>query len=269
MVRESQIRRERAHSTSLTAPMRSRRLLRLMRLIGSGGEEGFGGADRIGEMAGGGPASAARLESRFLLTADRLGHRAARMEGTAGRRRERARQLAARRRRASVRRPGTRPRRGLRAGPACRGGAGAAKSASVGPISTMRPRYITAMRWEMWRTTARSCAMKRYGQAELVLQLQQQVDDLRLHRDVEGRDRLVGDDALGLDRERPGDADALPLAARELVRVARCRRRPAAARGPAARRRGRRLLGAAAQPVDAERLAERCRRRVMRGLSEP
>ena len=30
-----------------------------------------------------------------------------------------------------------------------------------GPISTMRPRYITATRSAMWRTTARSCAMKR------------------------------------------------------------------------------------------------------------
>ncbi len=58
------------------------------------------------------------------------------------------------------------------------------------------------------------------GQAELPLELLQQVDDLRADRHVEGADGLVADDEVGLDRERPGDADALALAARELVRVA-------------------------------------------------
>ena len=61
------------------------------------------------------------------------------------------------------------------------------------------------------------------GEVELVLQLLEQVDHLRLHRDVEGRDRLVGDDELGLDGQRPGDADPLALAAGELVRVLRQR----------------------------------------------
>ena len=58
------------------------------------------------------------------------------------------------------------------------------------------------------------------GQAELVLEVLQQVDDLGLDRDVERGDRLVGDDELGPQRQRPGDADALALAAGELVRVA-------------------------------------------------
>ena len=57
-------------------------------------------------------------------------------------------------------------------------------------------------------------------QLELVLQVVEQVDDLRLDRDVERRDRLVGDDQLRVQRERAGDADPLALAARELVRVA-------------------------------------------------
>ena len=57
------------------------------------------------------------------------------------------------------------------------------------------------------------------GQAEVVLQVLQQVDHLGLDRDVERGDRLVGDDQVGLERQRPGDADALPLAAGELVRV--------------------------------------------------
>ena len=58
------------------------------------------------------------------------------------------------------------------------------------------------------------------GQAEPVLQVEQQVDDLRLDRDVERRDRLVGDDQRRVERERAGDADALPLAAGEGVREA-------------------------------------------------
>ena len=57
-------------------------------------------------------------------------------------------------------------------------------------------------------------------QAQVALQLAQQVEDLRLDRDVERRDRLVGHDHLRLERERAGDADALALAARELVRIA-------------------------------------------------
>ena len=58
------------------------------------------------------------------------------------------------------------------------------------------------------------------GEVELALQVPQQVQDLRLDRDVERGDRLVADDQLRRERERARDADALPLAARELVRVA-------------------------------------------------
>ncbi len=58
------------------------------------------------------------------------------------------------------------------------------------------------------------------GQVEVVLEVLQQVEDLRLNRDVERRHRLVADDQLRLQRDRAGDADPLPLAARELVRVA-------------------------------------------------
>ena len=58
------------------------------------------------------------------------------------------------------------------------------------------------------------------GEPELVLKVVEQVDDLRLDRDVERRDRLVGDDQLRPQRQRPGDPDPLPLAAGELVREA-------------------------------------------------
>ena len=58
------------------------------------------------------------------------------------------------------------------------------------------------------------------GQAELALKPQEQVDDLRLDRHVEGRDRFVAHDQPGLERQRPRDPDPLPLSARELVRIA-------------------------------------------------
>ena len=57
------------------------------------------------------------------------------------------------------------------------------------------------------------------GDAELGLQVHQQVDHLRLHRDVERRHRLVADDQLRVQRQRAGDAEALALAAGELVRI--------------------------------------------------
>ena len=58
------------------------------------------------------------------------------------------------------------------------------------------------------------------GELQLLPQLLEQVDDLGLDRDVERRDRLVADDEVRRRGERPGDADALALAAGELVRVA-------------------------------------------------
>ena len=63
------------------------------------------------------------------------------------------------------------------------------------------------------------CAIKQDRQAELRPQVLEQVEHRRLDRDVERRHRLVGDQELGLERERARDADALPLTARELARV--------------------------------------------------
>ena len=57
-------------------------------------------------------------------------------------------------------------------------------------------------------------------QVEVVAEPAEEEEDLRLGRDVEAGDDLVGDDELGLERQRPGDADALALAAGQLVRVA-------------------------------------------------
>ena len=55
--------------------------------------------------------------------------------------------------------------------------------------------------------------MNSSARPQLLLQVLQQVDDLRLDRDVERGDRLVADDEVGLGGQRAGDADALALAA--------------------------------------------------------
>ena len=62
--------------------------------------------------------------------------------------------------------------------------------------------------------------MNRHEKPMLLLQVAQQVEDRRLNRDVERGDRLVGDQHARLDDQRTREADALPLAAGELVRVA-------------------------------------------------
>ena len=58
------------------------------------------------------------------------------------------------------------------------------------------------------------------GQPHLLLQVLKHVDDLRLDRNIQRRDRLVTDDELGVHSQGAGDADALALTAGELVRVA-------------------------------------------------
>src|SRR5450759_2576804 len=62
----------------------------------------------------------------------------------------------------------------------------------------------------------------------LALQVDQQVDHLGLDRDVERRDRLVAYDQARSERQRPRDANALALAAGELVRIVQHLIRPQA-----------------------------------------
>ena len=58
------------------------------------------------------------------------------------------------------------------------------------------------------------------GEPDFRLQILQQIENLRLDRDVERRNRLVEDEQVGVQRQRARDADALALPARETVRVA-------------------------------------------------
>ena len=61
---------------------------------------------------------------------------------------------------------------------------------------------------------------KQVRQPELPLEILQHIDHLGLNGHVQGGDGLVADDELGIDRQGAGDADALALAAGELVGVA-------------------------------------------------
>jgi hypothetical protein len=61
---------------------------------------------------------------------------------------------------------------------------------------------------------------EQHGKIEALAHVVEQLQHLRLHRHVKRRYRLVGDQHLGLHRQRAGDADALALAAGELVRKA-------------------------------------------------
>jgi serine kinase of HPr protein (carbohydrate metabolism regulator) len=58
------------------------------------------------------------------------------------------------------------------------------------------------------------------GDAQLLLELLEGVDDLRLDGDVQRGDRLVADDKFRVYRKRPGNADALALSAGKLMGIA-------------------------------------------------
>jgi len=57
------------------------------------------------------------------------------------------------------------------------------------------------------------------GQGQFFPQFRQEVDDLGLNRDIQGRHRLVGHHQGRVENKGSGDADALPLASAELEGV--------------------------------------------------
>ncbi len=61
---------------------------------------------------------------------------------------------------------------------------------------------------------------KQIGQGKFFLDVLQQVDHLGLNRQVKGRNRFIGDDQTGANRQGPCDADPLSLAAGKLVGIA-------------------------------------------------
>ena len=74
-------------------------------------------------------------------------------------------------------------------------------------------------------------------ESEVAAEVGEQTHDLRLDRDVERADRLVGDKEIRSGRQRARDADALALAAGKLVRKPLGVLTDRARRAPAARRR--------------------------------
>src|SRR5580700_6024885 len=77
------------------------------------------------------------------------------------------------------------------------------------------------------RNARRKIAYDRHGvrdekvsQAEVALQLREQVNDLRSDADIERGDWFVGHDELRSQSEGAGDADALALPSAEFVRKA-------------------------------------------------
>jgi hypothetical protein len=61
---------------------------------------------------------------------------------------------------------------------------------------------------------------KQKSQMQRFLQLFQQVDDLGLNRNIQGRNRLIRNDQFRLEGERTCDSNSLPLTSAELVRIA-------------------------------------------------
>ncbi len=58
------------------------------------------------------------------------------------------------------------------------------------------------------------------GDIEIALQIGEQIEDLRLHRNVKRRHRLVGDQQLRIEHQRARNRDALALPAGKHVRIA-------------------------------------------------
>ena len=101
----------------------------------------------------------------------------------------------------------------------CRGGAEPSNTSSSAPSSTIRPAYITRTR-SAWRATRpRSCVMRTSAIPVSSRSSVEQLQDLRLHRDVERGGRLVGDQHLGPEGDRHGDQRALAHAAGKLMRI--------------------------------------------------
>ena len=96
---------------------------------------------------------------------------------------------------------------------------GAAKISDVGPCSTIRPAYITATRSARLATTARSCVTYRAATRCSRVQLADRLEHVGLGAHVEPGRRLVEHDHRWSTRERHRQADALLLAAGELVRI--------------------------------------------------
>ena len=106
------------------------------------------------------------------------------------------------------------------AAPACRGAAAPASTCSTGPVSTIRPRYITATRSAMFQASPRSCVTTSTDRPR---SSRSRSSSARISPRTDASSEATGSSAtstFGSQHQRAGDDDALPLAAGQLVRVA-------------------------------------------------
>ncbi len=128
------------------------------------------------------------------------------------------------------------------------------KTSSLGPSSTMRPRVHDGGALADIRERRQVVSDEDHGEPELTLEPLEELEHLRLHHHVERGRRLVGDQEPRVAGERERDEHALPLAARELVRVvpgpaAQADRRARGARRPVRRESGLRAMGLDASAI--------------------
>ena len=112
---------------------------------------------------------------------------------------------------------------------------GAVKTRPTGPPSTSAPLRMTTTSSANALDERQVVGDEEVGDAVVLLDVAHQVEDLGPERHVEGGDRFVAHDQLGLERQRARDRDPLQLAAGQLAsgsgRAWRRRGRPAPAAG--------------------------------------
>src|SRR5258708_39282833 len=169
-------------------------------------------------MAGNRMPTPARLEPRLDGPADILRIRASRMEAAAGRWVKRARHLA--RQLDALDGGGAMQRRDRRKQRASVGMAWVGIDfVAIGQLDDLAQVHDRRALTDVL-DHAEVVRDEEVGEMEPLLQVLQQVDDLRLDRDVERGDRLVQHQEARGHGQRARDSDPLALAARELVRVA-------------------------------------------------
>ena len=222
---------------------------------------------RGADVAGNGSPVRQRHQRRGFGTAARERQRAARVEAAAGGRIDRARHVALQH---QLQTAAARVRHGCGGDQRLGIRVQRAREQRVAiAISTMRPRYITATRCADVLHHAEIVRDEQVGDAALVLQIAQQVQHLRLHRDVERRDRLVRHDQAGAAPRAPARCRAAG-AVRRRTRTGSCR--AASPRKPDAVEQRRDLVLAAFLGRTARRNSPAARRRscrpCSRGLSD-
>ena len=92
------------------------------------------------------------------------------------------------------------------------------KTSDTEPFSTIRPEYITPIRWQVWATTAKVVGDEDQRGAQVVTQLGEQFEHLVGNGDIQRGGGFVAQQDLRRTRQRQGDHDPLSHPAGQLVR---------------------------------------------------